>query len=217
MNKNSMQLILGALFVVIGIAGFCFYEYIVSMRANTSLQAELEQVQQDIRQLELVRDNLNSDLEQTRESEKVLMLENTGLKDQVKTDQVKFTTLETTIQEAQSNIDALNTQISLAREENKVLVTQVSGLKDQLSVAAQERSQMDATLNSVDELKKAIKALKRKARNVRWSAPVTVVADAKKQIKEITLGNKGFIIRNGRVLTPSRVKIEVQPSPENKQ
>jgi chromosome segregation ATPase len=217
MNKNSMQLVIGALFILVGIAGFCVYQYIVSLQENASLQTELEQVQQDIRQLELVRDNLNSDLENTRESEKAVILENTGLKDQVKADQGKFTTLEATIQEAQNNIDALNAKISLAREENTALVTQIGGLKGQLSAVAQEKDQMEATLSSVDELKKAIKALKRKTRSARRAAPVTVVAAAKKQVREITLGNKGFLIKNGKIMTPSRVRIDVQPSPENKQ
>jgi chromosome segregation ATPase len=217
MNKNSMQLVVGALFILAGITGYCFYQYVVSIQENVNLQAELEQVQLDIRQLELVRDNLNSDLEQTRESEKAAILENTGLKDQVNADQVKFTALEATIQEAQNNIDALNAKISLAREENTALVTQIGGLKGQLSAAEQEKDKMEATLSSVDELKKAIKALKRKTRTARRAAPVTVVADARKQVQEITLGNKGFLIKNGKIMTPSRVKIDVQPSPENKQ
>ncbi|MFA5099562.1 MAG: hypothetical protein WC547_01595 [Candidatus Omnitrophota bacterium] len=219
MNKNYMQVVVGALFIVIGIAGFCFYQYIVSLHENAALQAELEQVQQDIRQLKIVRDNLDADLEDTRESEKALILENTGLKDQVKVDQIKFTTLEATIQEAQNNIDALNAQISLVREENTVLITQIGGFKDQLSTVAREKDKMEKTLSSVDELKKAIRALKRKARQARRSAPaaVTVITDAKKQIQKITLGNRGFLIKNGKVMTPSRVRIEVQPSPENKQ
>jgi chromosome segregation ATPase len=217
MNKNYMPLLIGALFVLIEIAGFCFYQYMVSMQENANLQAELDQVQQEITQLELVRDNLNSDLEKTRESEKALIFENTGLKDRVKEDQVKFSALEMSIQEAQNNIDALNAQISLAREENTALVTQIGGLKNQLSAVAQENDKMEQTLSSVDELKKAIRALRRQTRSARRTAPVTFVADAKKQVQEITLGNQGFLIKNGRIMMPSRVKIEVQPSPGNKQ
>jgi chromosome segregation ATPase len=216
MNKTSVQWIIGALCVAVGIAGFCMYQYIVSMRENLTLQSQLDQVQQDLRELEVVRNNLNADLERTRESEKALILENTGLKDQVKTDQAKFTTLEATIQEAQANINALNAQISLAKEENTALITEVGGLKDKLSVVAQKNDQMEATLNSVAELKKAIKALKRKTRAARRAAPVKAVADAKKQVQEITLGNLGFLIKNGTITTPSRVKIEVQPSYESK-
>ncbi|MFA6384569.1 MAG: hypothetical protein WCY10_04270 [Candidatus Omnitrophota bacterium] len=217
MNKNYTQFVVGALFIVIGIAAFSFYQYMVSIQEKADLQAELEQVRQNIRQLELVRDNLNSDLKKTRESESALILENSGLKDQVNADQVKFTTLEATILGAQNNIESLSAQISIAREENTALVDQIGGLKTRLSTVAQEKDKMEATLSSVDELKKAIKALKRKTRTARRPVPMKAVADAKKQVQEITLGNQGFFIKNGKVIMPSRVKIEVQPSLESKQ
>jgi len=217
MNKNYTQFVVGALFIVIGIAAFSFYQYMVAIQENAALQAELEQVRQNIRQLELVRDNLNSDLKKTRESESALILANSGLKDQVNADQVKFTALEAAILGAQNNIESLNAQISIAREENTALVDQIGGLKTQLSAVAQEKDKMEATLSSVDELKKTIKALKRKTRTARRPVPMKVVADAKKQVQEITLGNQGFFIKNGKVIMPSRVKIEVQPSLESKQ
>jgi len=225
MSKNFTKLVVGALFVMVGIAVFCFYQYMVAVRENAALQTDLDQVQEDIRQLALIRDNLNSDLQQAQASEQALILENTGLKEQVKQDQVKFSDLEGAIQEAQNNINALNEQITLAREENTALVTQVGGLKEKLSAVSQENDQMEATLSSVDAMKKAIKALKIKTRaarraarqSARRPAPVKVVADAKKQVQEITLGNQGFIIKNGKVIMTSRVRIEVQPSPESKQ
>ena len=217
MNKNVMPLVVGGLLFMVGIAGFCLYQYIGARQENANLQAEVIQIQQDISQLELVRDNLTSDLDKAREYEKSLITENTGLKDKEKADQAAFTALETTLQEAKNNIDALNTQISGAQQENTALVTQIDGLKAQLSYTVQEKDQMAATLSSVAELKKAIKELKRKARLARRSAGVTVVTEGRKQVKEIVLGNRGFFVKDGKAFTPSRVKIEVQVTPENKQ
>lgn len=214
MNKKTMPLLVGALCIMIGISGFSLYQYTALMQERAGLEADLLQSQQDIKLIELVRDNLNLDLEKALEAEKDLILENTGLKDQIKTDQDKFTA---SIQEAQANMDSLAQQISISREENVALVSQIDGLKSQLTAAAQEKDRMAATLNSMDELKKAIKDLRRRTREAKRFAPMTIVADAEKQVKEITLGNRGFIVRNGKLTYPSRVKIDVQASPEIKQ
>jgi chromosome segregation ATPase len=184
------------------------------MREQSGLEADLSQARDDIKLVELVRDNLNQDLEKALTDEKALILEISGLKEQMTTDRDKFTVA---IREAQTSIDSLTEQISASRAEKTELVSQIDGLKIQLTATAQEKDRMTATLNSMDELKKAIKDLRRRNRLARRSAPITVVADAKKQIKEITLGNHGFIIRNGKLTYPARVKIEVQASPEIKQ
>lgn len=217
MNKNVMPVVVGSLLFMIGIAGFCLYEYIGARQENANLQSEVIQIQQDISQLELVRDNLSDDLDKAREYEKALITENTGLKDKVQADQAAFTALEATLQETKNSIDTLNAQISVARQENTALVTQIGGLKVQLSSTVQEKDQMAATLSSVAELKKAIRELKRKARLSRRSTAVTVVRDEHKQVKEIIFGNRGFLVRDGRAFTPSHVRIEVQVTPENKQ
>lgn len=217
MAKNIIHWAIGVSLVFAGIAGFSVYQFIVSLHRNAGLQSELAQVKEDIAQLELVRDNLSSDLEKAQESGKALFLENTGLKDELIADKERFAMLETTIAEAQNDIDEMNAEISVARQENIALVSQIDGLKTRLSTVSQEKDRMALTLNSVDEMKKAIKELRRKTRQARRSAPVTIVADAKKQVREISLGNKGFIIRDGKLLTPARVVIEVQPSPEHNQ
>jgi chromosome segregation ATPase len=214
MNKKIMPLLVGALCIMVGIAGFSLYRYIALMQEQAGLEADLSQAQADIKLIELVRDNLNLDLEKAFEAEKDLILENTGLKDQIKTDRDKFTAA---IQEAQANMDSLAEQISISREESAALVSQIDGLKSQLTAADREKDRMAATLNSMDELKKAIKDLRRRTRQAKRFAPMTIVADSEKQVQEITLGNRGFIVRNGKLTYPSRVKIDVQASPEIKQ
>jgi dynactin complex subunit len=214
MNKKSMPLLVGALCIMVGISGFSLYQFTALMQEQAGLKADLSQAQQDIKLVELVRDNLSLDLEKAMVDEKALILENTGLKDQIKTDRDSFTVA---IREAQANMDLLAQQISISREESAALVTQIDGLKSQLTAAAQEKDRMAATLSSIDELKKAIKDLRRRTRQSKRSAPMTIVADSEKQVKEITLGNQGFIVRNGKLTYPSRVKIDVQASPEIKQ
>jgi chromosome segregation ATPase len=211
MNKKSMPLLVGTLCIMLGISGFSLYQYITLMQEQAGLEADLSQAQQDIKLIELVRDNLNLDLQKVLEAEKDLILENSGLKDQIKTDQDKFTVA---IQEAQTKMDSLAQQISISREESAALVSQIEGLKSQLTAADQEKDRIAATLNSMDELKKAIKDLRRRTRQAKRAAPMTIVADSQMQVKEITLGNQGFIVRNGKLTYPSRVKIEVQASPE---
>jgi chromosome segregation ATPase len=214
MNKKIMPLMAVALCIMVGISGFSLYQYITMMQEQAGLEAELSQAQQDIKLIELVRDNLSSDLEKVLLDEKALILENAGLKDQIKTDRDKFTVA---IQEAQANMDSLAEQISISREESAALVSQIDGLKSQLSAADREKDRMAATLSSMDGLKKAIRDLRRRTRQAQRFAPITIVADSEKQVKEITLGNMGFIVRNGKLTYPSRVRIDVQASPEIKQ
>jgi chromosome segregation ATPase len=214
MNKKIMPLMAVALCIMVGISGFSLYQYIAMMQEQAGLEAELSQAQQDIKLIELVRDNLSSDLEKVLLDEKALILENAGLKDQIKTDRDKFTVA---IQEAQANMDSLAEQISISREESAALVSQIDGLKSQLSAADREKDRMAATLSSMDGLKKAIRDLRRRTRQAQRFAPITIVADSEKQVKEITLGNMGFIVRNGKLTYPSRVRIDVQASPEIKQ
>lgn len=213
MSKKIMPLVTAVLLVLTGITGFSVYKYAVSMQEKAGLQTELEQVRQEISRLEQVRDNLNNDLVLAREYEQRLVLENTGLKDRIKDDQIKFSMMEAAIAQAQGQVDTLAEQIAVARQENAALVVQLDGMKAQLFTASQEKERMQATLSSVEELKRAIRDLRRKTRAARTASPITVVADEKKQVRQIILGNKGYIIRDGKVITPARVKIEVQPSP----
>ncbi|HOU36324.1 MAG TPA: hypothetical protein PLJ26_00205 [Candidatus Omnitrophota bacterium] len=212
MIKKIMPPVTVILLILTGITGFSVYKYAVSMQEKAGLQTELEQVRQEISRIEQVRDNLKNDLVLAREYEQRLVLENTGLKSQIKDDQVKFSMLEAAIAEAQGQVDALAEQISVARQENAALVVQLDGMKAQLLNASREKESMQATLSSVDALKRAIKDLRRKTRLARKASSITVVVDEKKQVRQIILGNKGYIIRDGKMVKPERVKIEVQPS-----
>jgi len=212
MIKKIMPPVTVILLILTGITGFSVYKYAVSMQEKAGLQTELEQVRQEISRIEQVRDNLKNDLVLAREYEQRLVLENTGLKSQIKDDQVKFLDAGAAIAEAQGQVDALAEQISVARQENAALVVQLDGMKAQLLNASREKESMQATLSSVDALKRAIKDLRRKTRLARKASSITVVVDEKKQVRQIILGNKGYIIRDGKMVKPERVKIEVQPS-----
>jgi chromosome segregation ATPase len=214
MNKDTMSLLVTALCIMVGISGFCVYQYVAVMREKAGLEADLSQVQDDLGMIELVRDNLNLDLRKALEAEKVLILENTGLKEEIRTNRDRF---DAAMQEAQDNINSLTEQMAVSREENIALAGQIDDLKSRLTAVTEEKDRMAFTLSSADELKKAIRDLRRRTRQARRSATVTLVADEKEQVKEIALGNHGFIIRNGKLTFPSRVRIEVQASPEIKQ
>ncbi|HQO37791.1 MAG TPA: hypothetical protein PLP56_02435 [Candidatus Omnitrophota bacterium] len=213
MHKTIVPLASGALLILVGVTGYSLYRFTVFLQERARMQAELAHVQDEIAYLEQVRDNLSGDLERAREGAQNLMLENSGLKNRIKEDQIKFSMLEAAIVEAQDNAEALSEQISIARQENAALVDQIDSLRAGLSAASQDRDRMAAALSSIDGLKKAIKDLRRKTRSARRSSPVMVRTDAKRRVNEILLGNKGYIIRDGKITMPARVKIEVQASP----
>jgi len=222
MSKSASPILVGILCVMIGISGFCLYQYIFTAREKELLGEQLDRIRQNVRALESEKSALILDIENVRQSEKSLILQNTGLADQVKSGHEKVLELEATLMGAQSNIEALNEQISIAREESAALVAQIDGLKSQITVVKQDNDQMSECLSSIDSLKKVIKELKRKAREERRRKNVRVVKRKNEitvpgtaaVVEEISLGNQGFIIKNGQATFPSRIKIEVQPSPE---
>ena len=72
-------------------------------------------------------------------------------------------------------------------------------------------------LHSLDaqenELKKAIKELRRKVKRVKEKV-VKIVSKDKNEPPKVSLGNKGYILKNGKFTYPAKIKIEVQPLSE---
>lgn len=186
------------------------------------LGEQLDKIQVDFRELESENAGLSSDLERLSVSEKDLLLENTGLTEQLKAGRERTIELEAALSDAESTIDTLNEQMSIAREESGALLVQIEGLKSKLLNVTAENDDMSRKLSSLEGLKESIRELKIKMRRERKNRPPLVMKKEKKVfesrtdpvIEEISLGNLGFIIKNGQSTYPARVKIEVQPSSE---
>jgi len=146
---------------------FILLRYVASLKEN-------------IASLENQKQNLLQDLEKEKKSVQQLKARNTGLKSYLRAAHKKIIRVKEQI----GNFDL---RFSILRAENKALV-------DERQRLAQENASLKTKLSSVDELKKAIRELKRRAK---------------------IEGNRGFLIKNSQLTTsPAKVKIEVIPAPK---
>jgi len=140
--------------------------YITSLRENIAL-------------LENQKQNLLQDLEKEKKSVAQLSARNAGLKSYLKAAHKK-------LNKVKAQMGNFDLRLSILRAENQAL-------SDERQRLAQENASLEMKFNSVDELKKAMRELKRRAK---------------------IEGNRGFLIRDGQLTTPAKVKIEVIPVPK---
>ena len=106
----------------------------------------------------------------------------------------------------------MSVQISLLRSENTSLRAEQEDIRSKLTVVLAEKEVLEKKVSSVFELKQAIKELKKKMRSVRivqspvMKEPLITTAFKPEQAIE---GNRGFVIKGGKLTYPTKVKIEV--------
>jgi chromosome segregation ATPase len=203
--KNAKTIIIA---VLAGMTVFCVYKYIASVQENNSLSANIRQLNMDVQSLEEEKNGLVKDLSREKEINIALGQDIAGLKDNLTQSQEKMTQLESDFQVSQKAIEDLSSEFSLVKAENTALRDQVQGLQLDISQAKAEKEQMRAQLNSIEELKKAIKALRQKTRSVKKQIQNRI------EVKEkILSNNNGFIVKNGKATLSGTIKIEVEPLP----
>lgn len=106
--------------------------------------------------------------------------------------------LEESYIEKDQKIKELIDKNALISAENIVLKKQVSSL-------AMEKEDLISRLNSVPELKKIIKNLKKRKLRVEKAL------DRQFKLKRVFLGNRGYLTKNGRPTYPAAVSIKVEP------
>ncbi len=203
--------------ILIGITAYSIFSFVATVKEKYDLVTDLEEIRQEVDQLEADKEALQQEIQQQQEVQESLTQENGGLKDQL---QVSAETLakvqealQVNIEQTTKEIDDLNAQMFVVKAENKALLEQVTTLKQDVVNATQEKSLLEAKIGSIDSLKQMIRDLRRKTRRTRAQSSLTFIKDTKEEVSEIVIGNKGFLVRDGRNTFPAKVKIEVQPSP----
>lgn len=183
-----------------GLTLFSVVKYISLQKENYYLYDNLKQIKVQIDSLGAQRQKLLQTIEKQNQESSVI-------RDNLKAAEDKLVNMDADFTQAQKTIAQLNSLASSLKAENASLKDQGENLKAQLSQASKEKEILRAKLNSLEELKKTIRDLKRKIRQAkiellkRNDAPLT---------KE---GNRGFVIKNGKSTYPTKVKIEVNPAP----
>jgi chromosome segregation ATPase len=194
---------------LIGVTIISVFKYISFLKEKTILLNELEQIKSQVTALETEKQNIAQALDKTEQGLKqkehlVLKLkeENAGIKGKFIETRHKIARVEAEFKQAQKNIAELNSAMTALRE-------QKDNLSAQIAEISQERDNLALRLSSLVEPKKAIRELKKQARKVNTEIK------HKARLKEITDGNRGFLIKDGKSTYAAKIKIEVMPAAKN--
>lgn len=141
-------------------------------------------------------------LEKEIEEEKALSQratqENSELKEYLRASKRRLSRLFSVYEEAQKKVDQLDSTLSLLKQEN-------SSLLEEKGRVFKENEELKAKLLSVAEFRKAMKELRKQVRKV--STQIKHQPETRKAIE----GNRGFLIKDGQLVSPAKVTIEVSP------
>lgn len=204
MKKVNTALLKNIIIVLlIGIAAFSAYEYVVLLREKTDLMSQLAEKRIMINVLENEKQKLLTSLEKEKSQGQKLAQEKAELTVNLKASHQRLSRLFSSSSQNQKTLDALNTKIYLLKSENEALIEQKNKL-------AHDNEAIEARLNSLVELKKAIRELKKQARRV----GIQMIQQS--QSEKTFEGNQGYVVKDGKPTLPKKVKIEVTPALQNK-
>jgi len=188
MNKGVMKNIL--IILLLSITAFSMIKYLSELRARYRLQGSLVKAQDEITVLVQEKQNLLQELGKEKSLKEQLLLRNAGLKDYLRASRSKIVRLFQDRARLQVSFEDTSAKFSILKAENRVLI-------DKRRYIFMENEQFKAKLSSVVELKKAIRELKIKKRKI---------PEPKNE------GNRGFLIKDGQLNIPEKIKIEVVPA-----
>ncbi len=188
MNKGVMKNIL--IILLLSITAFSMIKYLSELRARYRLQGSLVKAQDEITVLAQEKQNLLQELGKEKSLKEQLLLRNAGLKDYLKASRSKIIRLFQDRAKLQVSFEDASAKFSILKAENRVLI-------DKRRCIFMENEQFKAKLSSIVELKKAIRELKTKKRKI---------PEPKNE------GNRGFLIKDGQLNIPEKIKIEVVPA-----
>ncbi len=188
MNKGVMKNIL--IILLLSITAFSTVKYLSELRARYRLQGSLVKAQDEITVLAQEKQNLLQELGKEKSLKEQLLLRNAGLKDYLRASRSKIVRLFQDRAKLQVSLEDTSAKFSILKAENRVLI-------DKRRCIFMENEQFKAKLSSVVELKKAIRELKTRKRKIP---------------EPQNDGNRGFLIKDGQLNIPEKIKIEVVPA-----
>jgi hypothetical protein len=156
-------------------------------------------------QIQEQRARAMKNLETEYAKQKALEDDKTALQGQLRVSQEALQKMQADLKAAQETLDDLSSRLSVAKAENIELNRKLGEFKQEAESSTQAKEALQARLNSLVELKKAIRELRRKLSKARPEIANRIRQD------RIIIGNGGYMIKDGKPTYPARVKIEVVP------
>lgn len=195
-----------------GVTAFSVIKFIMMQKENIELSQMLQSLKAEVSSLQYEKGKLLRAVETEKEAQRVLSEQNGELTKTLNLTQEQLTTLNTDLKAAQEEIERLGSAINVLKTEGEASRSQSDYLKAQLAVLSQENDALKAKLNSITELKKTIRELKRKPPKA--AAVHTQQTGVKKNenSQRRSWGNQGFLIKNGKSTYTPKIHIEVSPA-----
>ncbi|MFH1199049.1 MAG: hypothetical protein V1650_02670 [Candidatus Omnitrophota bacterium] len=191
MIKNHKITLIIAL--LCGITLVSIFKYGVALRENSGLNKELAQTKQQVVALEQEKQNLLQSIEKEKSAQKKLSRENIALKDYLKASKQRLVKLFKVYAKERQDLQTLDSKYGFIKLENKFLIKN----RKQLIV---ENKIFQAKSGSVEELRKAIREISAQMYGASF---------------EGIQGNRGYVIKDGKPTSATKVKIAVDPAPKN--
>ena len=191
--------------------------YFSSLKEKYDLSVAVTRLKLQLENLEEEKQNLFNELEVKKQLEARLIKENAAFKEDIQSIQEQVSALNSVFISTRARVKSLTSKIRILQDENQALSADKQNLSAQLTEASQERDTLRSKFESVIELKKAIRDLKRKIhlarREIRRRVSPEQEPEPEPEEEPVVEGNRGFIIKDGRFTLPAyRIKIEVRPT-----
>jgi len=200
---------LALLALLIGITIFSVIQYGSSLQEKYHLRKAVGQLKTEVEALNKENKQLQEALKEDKELQDALSQQNADLKEYLKASKKRMAKLFSSLKKAEktaSNFEEL-------KSENKALIRSRCKMKADYLQAMKENEDLKAKMNSLDELKNAIRELKHRMRNVKDN--IQQKTAKKTSQNETAEGNRGFVIKDGKPTQSAKIKIEVAPALEN--
>jgi len=121
--------------------------------------------------------------------------------------------LQGELKTTREQLQKIKAELKGTQRELKIVNTKLSGAEKNNLLLMEEKERLEARLNSLKELKKAIKEVKVEYRQQKAQQYITKKEHQKEiDAQKLTQGNRGFLIKDGQLLSLPKVKIEVNPN-----
>ena len=190
--------------LLLTITGFSVFKYASYLKEKYGLLNNLNQAKEENLTLTKQKQNLLLDLEKEKQLNATSLRDNLALKDYLKSSKSRLTRLFKDYSKKQRFLEELNAKFLLLRAENVSLL-------EEKKKFSQENEILKQKLTSLAELKKAIRELKQNMRKAQ--ANLTIIKpESKPLVPKMLDGNRGFLMKDGKVTSPSKVVIKVIPA-----
>ena len=194
---------------------FVFGGFFLTLRYINLIQ-EKKKVESQLKEVKIQVGFLEGNLRQETELRQKLDEDKSVLSDGLKETREANLNLNTKNDQLQEHIFSLVKEIESMENHNSRVKEELAQTQEKLDALLGKNIELEARLNSVSELKKAIAELKLKLKTKKSGynyklKPMRFKEEKQSWDEEGINGNSGFIIKNGVPTYKGRVKIEVKP------